>query len=108
MSEILDHGEVRPVWVGIQIQEFDEDLADMLELGIDRGVIITKVDAGSPSERAGLRRGDVIRTIDGQRIRDYEDARRALYGTLVDKLIEFEVERSGRRSTHVLRLVERR
>jgi serine protease Do len=108
MQEILEHGEVRPVWVGIQIQEFDEDLADMLDLGIDRGVIITKVDAGSPSERAGLRRGDVIRTIDGQRIWDYEDARRALYGTLVDKLVEFEVERPGKRSTHVLRLVERR
>ncbi len=107
MDEIIDHGEVRTVWVGLQIQEYDEDLAGMLELEGGRGVIITKVDDGSPSDRAGLRRGDVVRKIDGQRIRDYEDARRALYGALVGDLIEFDVERSGGESSHVLRLVEK-
>jgi S1-C subfamily serine protease len=107
MDEIIDHGEVRPVWVGLQIQEFDDDLAEMLQLGVGRGVIITKVDEGSPSDRAGLRRGDVVRSIDGQIIRVYEDARRALYGALVDDLIEFEVERRGEISSHVLRLVEK-
>ncbi len=107
MSEIVGHGEVRPVWVGIQIQEFDDDLAAMLELGSDRGVIITKVDEGSPSDHAGLRRGDVVRRVDGQTIRDYEGARRALYGALVGDQIEFDVERQGELSSHVLRLVEK-
>ena len=107
MEEIVHHGEVRPVWVGLQIQEFDHDLAAMLEVEVERGVIITKVDEGSPSDKAGLRRGDVVRNIDGQIIRVYEDARRALYGALVDDLIEFEVERRGEISSHVLRLVEK-
>jgi serine protease Do len=108
MEEIVNHGEVRTVWVGIQIQEFEQDLAAMLELEIDRGVIITKVDEGSPSEEAGLRRGDVVRMIDGARILDYDDARRALYGALVGDRIEFRVERSGEVSSHVLTLVEKR
>jgi len=71
-------------------------------------VIVASVDEGSPAERAGLRRGDVILRIAGEKIRNYEDARRALYGVLVDDVITFEVRRGGTSlETLTLHVVER-
>jgi serine protease Do len=107
MNEILRYGRVRDVWVGVRIQEIPPVLAESLGLESTEGALIASVDRGSPAAEAGLRRGDVIRWIGGERIRDYEDARRALYGVLVGDDVEFVVERRGRLSRHTLRLVER-
>ena len=71
-------------------------------------MIVASVDDGSPAERAGVRRGDVIRSIGWERVRGFEDARRALYGALAGDELEFVVERGGETSSHVLRLVERK
>jgi serine protease Do len=107
LREILDHGKVREVWVGVRIQEIPAALAESLELASGEGVIVASVDEGSPADRAGVQRGDVIVGIAGDRIRNYDDARRALYGVMVGDEIEFAVQRSGRESRHVLTLVGR-
>jgi serine protease Do len=107
LREILDHGKVREVWVGVRIQEIPAALAESLELASGEGVIVASVDEGSPADRAGVQRGDVIVGIAGDRIRTYDDARRALYGVMVGDEIEFTVQRSGRESRHVLTLVGR-
>ena len=107
VSEILDHGEVREVWVGVRIQEIPATLAESLELESTDGVIVASVDRGSPAQKAGVERGDVIRRINGQRIQDFEDARRALYGVLVGDEVEFTILRGDDVSLHRLKLVER-
>jgi hypothetical protein len=49
-----------------------------------------------------------VRQIQGERLRNFEDARRALYGALVGDQIMFLVERGGEKAReHVLKLVER-
>jgi serine protease Do len=108
MEEILAYGEVREVWVGVRIQEIPAALAESLELESTDGVIVASVDPGSPADKAGVRRGDVVRQIQGERLRNFEDARRALYGALVGDQIMFLVERGGEKAReHVLKLVER-
>lgn len=108
MDEILEHGEVRAVWVGVRIQEIPASLAESLELESREGVIVASVDAGSPAERAGVRRGDVIRSISGERVRNFDDARRALYGRLVGDRLDFVLEQDGKSVTRNLLLTERR
>ncbi|MEZ5065709.1 MAG: trypsin-like peptidase domain-containing protein [bacterium] len=108
MQEIEAHGGVREVWIGVRIQEIPDVLAESMELESNEGVIVASVDDGSPADRAGIRRGDVIRRIAGDRIRNFDDARRALYGVLVGDELEFQVERNGKLSQHVLAVVERR
>ena len=51
-------------------------MAERLEL--DAGVLVTAVKPGSAAERAGLQRGDVIVAMDGARVEDLGDVRRAL------------------------------
>jgi serine protease Do len=108
MHEILEYGEVREVWIGVRIQEIPATLAESLELSSTDGVIVASVDEGSPAEHAGLARGDVILRIGTERVRNFEDARRALYGRLVDDVLEFEVQRgSAAPRRFELHLVER-
>ncbi|MGH2571389.1 MAG: S1C family serine protease, partial [bacterium] len=69
MREILEYGEVREVWIGVRIQEIPATLAESLELRSTDGVIVASVDEGSPADRAGLARGDVILRIGKERVR---------------------------------------
>ena len=107
MQEVLDYGAVREVWVGVRVQEIPEVLAESLDLSNRDGVIVASVDPGSPADLADVRRGDVIRRIGDESIRNFEDARRALYGVMVGDRLEFMVDRGGEISVHTVDLVER-
>ncbi|WP_395843453.1 trypsin-like peptidase domain-containing protein [Archangium violaceum] len=73
MDELTRFGKVRPVWVGLEVQELSPRLAR--QLGWDRtyGVVVSDVEPGSPAEQAGVRRGDVLAEMGGSRISDAED-----------------------------------
>ena len=62
---------VRP-WLGLEGQAIDADLAATLNLDRPRGVLVNRLNAGSPAATAGLKPGDVITAIDGQPVDDIE------------------------------------
>ena len=109
MTEIKDHGALREVWVGVHVQEIPERLAESLELETNAGVIVANVDRGSPADKAGIDRGDVIRKIGNDVISDFEDAKRALYGMMVGDVVDVVIQRGNAQPiTTTLRLVERK
>ena len=108
VDEVLAHGAVREVWVGVRIQEIPEALAESLELESRDGVVVASVDPGSPADKAGVKRGDVIHGVGGDRVRNFDEARRALYGRLVGDRVTFDLEREGKTSTKTLVLTERK
>jgi serine protease Do len=74
VRELIDHGEVSPVWLGIDLQDLDAGLAAALELpSAARGAVVSRVRANSPGERAGVKRGDVVTQIDGQPLESARD-----------------------------------
>jgi len=107
MNEVLEHGAVREVWIGVRIQEIGAPLAEGLQLDNAEGVLVSSVDEGSPAEKAGIHRGDVIVGIGNDRVRNFEDARRSLYGMMVGDQVRFRVKRPDGVTEHTLRLVER-
>ena len=58
-------------WLGVGIQEFDEDMMEALDIekGVE-GVLINEIYEGSPAEAAGLMKGDIILTFDGEKATD--------------------------------------
>jgi len=73
MREILLHGRVVRGWIGI-VPEFVSDTFVLQQLSLPRaGVVISQLYLNSPALRAGLRRYDLIETIDGQRVRTGQD-----------------------------------
>ena len=67
MDQILDHGEVRRGQIGVNIQDITPDLRSAFDLDNgQQGVLITGVSEDSPAEKAGLKAGDVIASVDGE------------------------------------------
>ncbi|HET9888351.1 MAG TPA: trypsin-like peptidase domain-containing protein [bacterium] len=109
MTEIKEHGALREVWVGVHVQEIPAALAESLDLETNAGVIVANVDKGSPADKAGIARGDVIRKIGNDTISDFEDAKRALYGMMAGDVVDVLVQRGNAAPTKTtLHLVERR
>ncbi len=100
MEEVSTYGRIREIWIGLGVQELTPMLARSIGLEISRGVLISQIDEGSPADKAGLKRRDVIIKLDGQRVRNYDGARRAIFGARVGDVLEFEVLRDGNR--HVM------
>jgi serine protease Do len=67
-QSLLEKGKVIRGWLGIGIQDIDSDLAKALNLENTAGVLVTEVMNGGPASKAGLERGDVIVSINGEKV----------------------------------------
>jgi len=97
-GDIILYGKVRGVWIGLAVRGLDEVgpyVRSRLGIEDTAGIVVWTLDANSPAERAGIRLGDVIRTVNGNSVRDSEQARRAIFGARAGDQIEFQVERRG-------------
>jgi S1-C subfamily serine protease len=65
VAQLIDKGRVEHAWLGVTTQEIDEDVFDMFNLPVERGLLITSVVEGSPADGAGLRGGTEQATVDG-------------------------------------------
>src|SRR5262249_48553696 len=75
-----DSGETpKNAKLGVQVQPLTPDLAQQLGLPEgSHGVAVAGVESGSPAERAGVRQGDVIVSVDGQAVSNVSELRSAL------------------------------
>jgi serine protease Do len=85
VAELIEHGEVTPVWLGLELQDLDPRLRQAFGLGErSQGALVSTLDAGGPAARAGVRRGDVVTKVDGTPVADarafYEVLARATKG----------------------------
>jgi serine protease Do len=108
IEELTAYGKVREVWVGLRVQEIDQLLARSLELDRPEGVLVSSVSEGSPADKAGVKRGDVLIEIDGRRVESVEDAREAMAARMVGEHVPVTVSREGRLMDLVLVLEELR
>ena len=69
-GDLIDFGSVKRAVLGITMQPIDKKIQEELKLNSMNGVYIYEVSKGSAAEEAGLRKGDVIIAIDGQKITD--------------------------------------
>lgn len=63
-------------WIGVELQDLDDDVAEAMDIEVDEGALITGVVDGSPADKAGLADGDVVVRFDGEPVRDTRDLRR--------------------------------
>lgn len=75
MVQLVQHGEVRRGRLGLLVQTLTPDLADAMDLPRGAGALVSQVAPSSPAERAGIVRGDVIVSMDGEPVRSSADLR---------------------------------
>ncbi len=67
-DQLLSKGKVSRSRIGVGVQEVNQQLAQTFGLGIPHGALISAVEPKSPGERAGLKPGDVITSVNGKTV----------------------------------------
>lgn len=75
MQQLIKYGEVRRGRIGIEIQTLTKDIAKALDLETTRGAVISRVVKGAPADKAGLKAGDIITSINDRPVADADDVR---------------------------------
>lgn len=70
VNSIISKGRVIRGYLGVAIQPVTKDIAEQFKLDSAHGALVTDVTPGSPAEKAGIIRGDVIRKVNGYDIKD--------------------------------------
>jgi serine protease Do len=86
-------------WLGVETQEVTAEKAKELKLRAEHGVVIGKVLEDSPAAKAGLKDGDVITEINGQRVEGTVQFRRMIHETPAGRTLQLTVSRDGRPET---------
>lgn len=68
VAQLQDSGAVARGWLGVMIQGVDRDLAASFGLDKATGALVANVSADSPAEKAGLKAGDIILSVDGKEV----------------------------------------
>jgi serine protease Do len=88
VADLMKDGEVSRGWLGVQIQPVDKDVAESLGLAEASGALVIEPQAGSPGEKAGIKKGDVITAVNGDTIKGPRELARKIAlmrpGTSVD------------------------
>jgi serine protease Do len=103
VKELLRVGEVRPPWVGLEIQELTGDLKG--HFGVpeeERGVLVSDVYEDGPADEAGFRRGDVIVSLEGSPVASPEAFYQTLAEYTVSQPLTFKIFRNGKEISALL------
>ncbi|HSE22319.1 MAG TPA: DegQ family serine endoprotease [Pyrinomonadaceae bacterium] len=106
MDQLLKTGKVRRGMLGVTIQSVDADLAASLNLPAASGAIVTSVAPGGPAERAGVKRGDVITSVNSQPISDTNGLRNLVAGMAPGSNATLAVMRGGKEQSFQVALAE--
>ena len=99
MNQIVRFGEVRRGRLGVEIEDLTLDAAAKLKTPAAEGAIIANVQADSPADKAGLRRGDVVLAFNGRPVKSGHDLRNRLGLTPIGENIELTAYRNGQQLT---------
>ena len=93
MKSLVATGKVARGWLGVGIQDVDRDLAASLGLTAGDGVIVGQVEEGSPASSAGIQRGDLIRSIGGDKVHSSAELRNKIAALAPGSTARVEVVR---------------
>jgi serine protease Do len=99
IQELVNKGYVTRAWLGVGLYTVDAVAVRQLKLSVDKGVLIAEVVAGSPAEKAGLQKGDVVVSIGGQEVETVEELTNVLHASPIGQPLEIKYWRGDAQST---------
>ncbi|GBU21919.1 hypothetical protein R80B4_01821 [Fibrobacteres bacterium R8-0-B4] len=108
MEDLIFDGKVSRGWLGVSIQDLDRATREAFGLPAEtKGVLIGDVFKGQPADKAGIKRGDVIQSIDGKPTENSNKLRNLVAAVYPGKTVPVELLRNGKRITVNVKLMSR-
>jgi len=104
VAQLKNSGSVNRGWLGVKIQNIDEDTAASLGLGEPKGALVTEVTAPGPAAEAGLKNGDAILSVNGNAVADSRDLARQIAGFAPSTRVEVRILRGQKEQTIAVKL----
>lgn len=99
LQDLIKKGYVERSWMGVEIAEIDEVLAQQFELKTIEGALVNNVLPNSPADKAGLQRGDVIVEINGKKMKNVVEVQDTVGSTPPKTVISIKIIRNGTAKT---------
>jgi len=96
VDQLKDSGSVERGWLGVEYQPVTEAVAASLGLDGTQGALVASVVEGGPAEKAGVKMGDVILSLDGRPLNDPKDLPRLVANTKAGSDVALTVLRNGK------------
>jgi len=108
LADLKTKGKVTRGWLGISIQDINEDMAKNLNNKSKNGAIVTDVFKGDPADLAGIKVEDIITEINGKSVKDTHDLLLKIATLHVGEKISVKVIRDGKEMLFYVTVTERK
>jgi serine protease Do len=99
VAQLKTNGRVERGLLGVQIQPVTEELAQSMSLGSEKGALVAQVQPDSPALAAGIKSGDVIKSVDGKNIETIRDLTRMISAVKPGTSVKLDLWRDGKDMT---------
>lgn len=106
LKSIIQKGRAVRSYLGVSVQQITNEQAQRSKLDPPIGAVVTDVDPGSPAEKAGIIRGDVIQKINGHEVRDAASVGNRIAETDIGSTVTIDLVREGTAKTVSAEIVE--
>ena len=104
INQLIEFGETKRGWLGVRIQVVTKEIADVEKLDKPRGALVASVADNSPSDKAGIKAGDIILEFNGVLIKEMRELPKIVAQTEVGKNVEVKVWRNGKEISKKIKL----
>ena len=94
IDQLIKFGETKRGWLGVRIQDVTKEIADDEKLDEPRGALVASVAKNSPSDKAGIKEGDIILEFNGEKIQEMKQLPIIVARTEVGKKVKVKVWRN--------------
>ncbi|HDH86805.1 MAG TPA: DegQ family serine endoprotease [Desulfobacteraceae bacterium] len=106
MTQLKERGKVIRGWLGVSIQVVTQEIKEKFGLKTEEGALIGEVTKDSPADKGGLKRGDVIISFDGKRVKTMNVLPAMVAETPVGKKVEIIIIRKGKEKRLTVKIGE--
>lgn len=107
MDDLIESGKVVRGYLGVRIGPLDAEMAQALDIRSKQGAVVVEVQDGTPAQRAGLTKYDVIVDVDGTPISDPQMLTNLIASYSPGDRVELKVVRDGKIKSLTITLTER-
>jgi len=94
IDQLIEFGETKRGWLGVRIQDVTKEIADVEKLDKPRGALVASVAQNSPSDKAGVKAGDIILEFNGEKIEEMKQLPIIVARTEVGKKVKVKIWRN--------------
>ncbi len=104
IDQLIEFGETKRGWLGVRIQDVTKEIAEVEKLDEPRGALVASVAQNSPSDKAGVKAGDIILEFNGEKIQEMKQLPIIVARTKVGKKVKVKIWRNKKEITKTITL----